>query len=69
MAANWPKFRKNSVRMVFTDGPGNNGVVNDNPGKVFCVIGPFENFGDRPELEQALELLIRGYNLDYKDYP
>lgn len=61
----WPVFRKDFVRMIMTSGPGNNAVVNENPDKVFCVIGPFENFGDKIELERALEIVCRGFNLDY----
>jgi len=66
MASGKPTFRKDSVRMIFTDGPANNDLVRDNPGKVFCVIGPFENHGDKLELEKALQLVCRGFNLEYK---
>lgn len=66
MASGKPTFRGDAVRMVMTSEPGNNGVVNDNTDKVFCVIGPFENFGDKADLERALEMVVRGFNLNYK---
>jgi hypothetical protein len=31
--------------------------------KVFAVIGPFENFDDKPELQRALKMLLRGWNI------
>jgi hypothetical protein len=38
--------------------------VEKNPGKVFAVIGPFDNHTDRPALMDALDLLVRGFNLE-----
>lgn len=56
------KPRSEQIRMIYTDGPGNNDVVNENRGKVFAVIGPFESFSDKEELQDALRDLLRKYN-------
>lgn len=56
------KPKDEQVRLILTDGPG--GVMPEHKGKVFAVIGPFENFTDKPELQNALMTLLRGYNLE-----
>lgn len=32
-------------------------------GKVFCVIGPFDDFTDKQDLQDRLISLLRGYNV------
>lgn len=55
-----PKERQR--RLIYTDDPGR--TMPEHKGKVFAVIGPFDNFGSEPALMDALELLVRGYNLE-----
>lgn len=31
--------------------------------KVFAVLGPFDSFADKPELQNALRILLRGWNI------
>jgi hypothetical protein len=64
MAALKWKPKEQQVRLIWSDGPGRVDSVEKNPGKVFAVIGPFENHAQPPELMNALEMLVRGYNLE-----
>lgn len=59
---NW-KPRNKQVRLVLSDNPGGTNVVTKNPGKVFAVIGPFDEHADKADLQNMLETLLRGYNL------
>ena len=52
------------VRVIYTGDPGRVDSVSKNPGKVFAVIGPFDDFTDRKELRDALEMIVRGHNYD-----
>lgn len=54
------------VRLIFGDGEHLSGMdhVTHNPGKVFAVIGPFDNHTDKADLQDMLETLLRGYNLE-----
>ncbi len=54
--------KNEQVRLVFTDGPG--AAMPEHRGKVFALIGPFDDFTDKIELRDALEMLIRGSNLE-----
>jgi hypothetical protein len=65
MAALKWKPKAKQVRCIFGEGEHLNGVdsVTKNPGKVFAVIGPFDGHTDKPDLQDALEVLLRGYNL------
>jgi hypothetical protein len=36
----------------------------EHSGKVFAVIGPFDTFTDKQELMNALEHLVRGWNVE-----
>lgn len=56
------------VRLVFGDGEYLSGMahVKANPNKVFAVIGPFDNHTDKPALQDMLEVVCRGYNLEPK---
>lgn len=64
------RFKKNesegAVRLGYTDGENLHraGLVTDNPGKVFAVIGPFDGHMDKPELQKALDMLLRGFNIE-----
>lgn len=55
------KPKREQVRMVFSDGPGS--VMPEHKGKVFAVIGPFDDFTDKTDLQDMLTTLLRGYNL------
>lgn len=54
------------VRIVFTDAPASASLVRENPGAVFAVIGPFEGFDKKRELQEAIVMLLRGYNVTTK---
>lgn len=58
------KFRPKDkrVRLIFSDGPGR--VMPEHAGKVFAVIGPFDQFTDKTDLQDMLTTLVRGYNLE-----
>jgi len=55
------KPKDQQVRLVFTDAPGQ--TMPEHQGKVFAVIGPFDDFTDKQGLMDALELVCRGWNL------
>lgn len=59
-----PKDRQ--VRLIYGDGEYLAGMdhVKNNPGKVFAVIGPFDKHTDKSELQDALDLLARGWNVE-----
>jgi hypothetical protein len=50
------------VRMVLSDDPA--GVMPEHRGKVFAVIGPFDGHTDKQDLQDMLETLLRGFNLE-----
>lgn len=54
-----------AVRLGWGDGEYINtmSMVTDNPGKVFAVIGPFDTHMDKLQLQDALLLICRGYNV------
>lgn len=56
------KPRAKRVRMIVTDGP--QGIMSEYPGKVFAVIGPFDSHTDKPELQDMLTTVCRGFNLE-----
>lgn len=58
------KPKDQQIRMVYTDGP--EGAMPEHRGKVFAVIGPFENFSDKPDLQDKLKKLLRSYNVARK---
>lgn len=58
------KFKERLTRVIYSDDPGGVDSVRRNPGKVFAVIGPFDSHTDKQELMDALELLVRGHNLE-----
>jgi hypothetical protein len=60
------KRREDRVRIIYGDGEHLSGMdhVRENPGKVFAVIGPFDGHTDKPELQDMLQTLLRGFNLD-----
>lgn len=57
---------KKRVRVIYGDGEYLSGMdhVRSNPNKVFAVIGPFDDHSDKPKLQDMLEVLLRGYNLE-----
>lgn len=57
-----PKARQ--VRVIYSDDPSGVDSVTKNPGKVFAVIGPFDNHTDKGDLQDMLETLLRGYNTE-----
>lgn len=56
------KSKNRQTRIVFTDGPG--AALPEYAGKIFALIGPFEDFTDKTDLQEALVMLLRGYNLE-----
>jgi hypothetical protein len=64
MATFKPKDRQ--VRLIYGDGEHLSGMdhVKNNPGKVFAVIGPFDQHTDKPELQDMLQTVCRGYNVE-----
>lgn len=62
------KFKKpeKCFRIIYSDDPGGVDSVKKNPGKVFAVIGPFENHTANQDLMDALQIFLRGYNLEPK---
>lgn len=56
------KPKDKQTRLIFTDGPGR--AMPEHEGKVFALIGPFDDFTDKAALQDALELLVRGFNLE-----
>lgn len=57
------KDKDKRVRLIFTDGPGP-AAKDMGDGKVFAVIGPFDTFTDKQDLQDALETFVRGWNLE-----
>jgi hypothetical protein len=66
MAALRFKPRAKQMRLIYGDGKYLSGMdhVKQNPGKVFAVIGPFEGHTDKPDLQDALQILLRGFNTE-----
>jgi hypothetical protein len=58
------KFRpkKEQVRIIYTDAPGY--AFEEHKRKVFAVIGPFNGHLDKPELKRAIEMVLRGWNVE-----
>lgn len=54
------------VRIIYGDGKHLSGMdhVKGSPDKVFAVIGPFDSHTDKPTLQDMLEIMLRGYNLE-----
>jgi len=48
------------VRIFFHDNPKR--FMTEYPGKVFAVIGPFDNRHDRPDLQEALRITVMEHN-------
>lgn len=59
------------VRIIYGDGERLSGMdhVKKNPGKVFAVIGPFDDHCDKGMLQDSLEFTLRGYNLEPRGGP
>jgi len=56
------KPKNKQIRMVYTDAP--EVAMTEHKGGVFAVIGPFDSFMDKPDLQDALRMLLRGYNIE-----
>ena len=54
------------VCIVYTDGPGR--AMPEHAGKVFAVVGSFDNFTGKPDLQNALEMLLAGFNLNRSNF-
>jgi hypothetical protein len=50
------------VRIAYSTEPARTSVATDSDGKVFALIGPFDSHLDKPELQAAIEMLLRGWN-------
>lgn len=58
------KMRKDDgVRLCYTDAVVHAPNVKENPGKVFAIIGPFDDHCDKMQLQNALTMLCRGFNV------
>lgn len=63
MTLKW-KPKQERVRLIWTsEAAGPFKVEYEDNVKVFGVIGPFEDFTDKQDLQNALETFLRGYNL------
>lgn len=53
------------VRVIYGDGAFLTKCdhVQENIAKVFAVIGPFDGHMDKMELQRAIEMVCRGYNI------
>lgn len=57
------KNRDNPVRLIYST----TAALEKFPefeGKVCAIIGPFETFSDHRDLQRALEMLLRGFNIE-----
>lgn len=55
------KPKPEQVRCVYSDDPSV--AMPEHKGKVFAVIGPFESYTDKMQLQDALRMLLRGWNI------
>lgn len=66
------RFKKDendgAVRLAYGDGESLSSCapIEENPNKIFAVIGPFDGHTDKLELQNALRMLIRGFNVTEK---
>lgn len=56
------KPENRQIRAVYTDAP--EVAMTEHRGKVFAVIGPFDSHTDKSDLQDALRMLLRGYNIE-----
>ena len=50
------------VRIVFTDAPER--AMPEHRGRVFALIGPFENHQDKADVQKMILALLRGWNIE-----
>lgn len=63
MSVEW-KPKNEQVRLVMTsETPGPFKSEFENNAKVFAVIGPFDDFTDKQDLQAALTTFLSGYNI------
>ena len=55
------KPKDQQARIVYSSAP--QAAYPEHEGKTFAVIGPFESFDDKQELQRALLMLMRGWNI------
>jgi hypothetical protein len=60
------KQTNNQVRIVYSGDPERTTVVQNNPGKIFATIGPFDSHEDKVELQKALTMLLRLWNHEHR---
>jgi hypothetical protein len=56
------KPQKEQVRVIYTSAAPE--CMREHDGKVFAVLGPFDNFADKHDFRLALETLVRGWNIE-----
>lgn len=56
------RHKDKRVRLIFSSGPQESFGTASN--EVFAIIGPFTSFTDKHELQELLEIVIRGYNME-----
>ena len=59
-----PKFKpkKDQIRLTYTTGHQSCYPEYRGQDKVFAVIGPFEGFGDKMDIQEALKELLMSWN-------
>lgn len=55
------KPKDQQVRIIYTANPG--AAMPEHKGKVFALIGPFDDHQDKDDLQGMLAALLRGYNV------
>jgi hypothetical protein len=58
------KSKDRQVRIIYSTDPGGVDSVTKSPGKVFAVIGPFDDHTDKGDLQDMLETVLRGWNTE-----
>lgn len=55
------KPKEEQARLVYSSAP--QAAFPEHKDKVFAVIGPFHTFADKEDLQRALLMLMRGWNI------
>ena len=55
------KPKDEQARIVYSSSPQS--AFPEHQDKIFAVIGPFRDFADKQELQRALLMLMRGWNI------
>ena len=55
------KPKEEQARLVYSSSP--QAAFPEHKDKIFAVIGPFHDFADKEDLQRALLMLMRGWNV------